>query len=138
MPPDDSITVGELVRRLDEFGRRVERRLDEFMVRMETMTKESQERDARLTATFLPRREYELQQETAGVRETVDATHMRGLESEVHKVQKRLEEQDKERREQEREDARFRKQMKLGVATAVLAPMLILLLSALLQARGLA
>lgn len=112
----DEVTVGELVRRLEETGRRFENRLDEVVRRLEQSSKNSAERESRFEQLFLPRREFELSQQ-------VDATQARGLESEVHKITKRMDVTEDRRRGD-----------RILVFTALVAPVLVALMTAAILA----
>lgn len=112
------VTVGELVRRLEESIRRSENRLDEIVRRLEQSSKNSAERETRSEQLFLTRREFELSQ-------LVDATQVRGLEAEIQKTVKRLEVTEDRRRAD-----------RILVFTALIAPVLVALMTAALLARN--
>ena len=130
--PGGDITLGEVMRRMDELGRRVA----EAVHRIEETAKSAQEREVRFELRFLPRAEYELSQQA-------DAIQLRGLEAEVHKVSKQQEACETARKDDNRmhenrwkeAEARARQNRTL-VLSALVFPLLVGLIMAFLLAQG--
>lgn len=104
---DDTPTLGEVVRRLDD----VSRRLDDVSSRLD-------QRETRMAAEYVRRDVFEATQQTDGVQ-------MRGLESEHHNLKKRLDRAEDQRR-----------QDRALVLSSLAFPLLVLILGALLITQG--
>jgi hypothetical protein len=123
---DDSPTLGEVVRRLDDAVRE-----------LREMRREIAEDRSRFEARFLPRAEFDLSQAT-------DAIQMSGLERETHSVGKRLDAVEIKSDEKIAEVAKGLKEIeqrrrseRMWLIGAVVMPSVLLLLNALLTARAL-
>lgn len=104
---DSAPTLGEVVRRLDD----VSRRLDEITARVEA-------REARMEAAFVRKDVFEAVQ-------VADATQVRGIESEVHTIIKRLDLAEERRRTD-----------RALLFTSLIAPLLLMLIGAVVLTNG--